>query len=97
MNNLDTIAKLEPGKNAQIAAKKISEKYKKIRAKKRKIVLLEEPVEIVVLSKRKRKDVLKTDTYIAAKKISHKYKKTRQASNIRVNKELQEAASKKRC
>ena len=97
MNNLDTIAKLEPGKNAQIAAKKISEKYKKIRAKKRKIVLLEEPVEIVVLSKRKRKDVLKTNTYIAAKKISHKYKKTRQASNIRVNKELQEAASKKRC
>ena len=28
INNLDTIAKLEPGKNAQIAAKKISEKYK---------------------------------------------------------------------
>ena len=35
INTLDTIAKLEPGKNAQISAKKISEKYKKIRAKKR--------------------------------------------------------------
>ena len=34
---LNDIATLEPGKNAQIAAKKISEKYKKIReAKKRK-------------------------------------------------------------
>ena len=28
---LDDIATLEPGKNAQLAAKKISEKYKKIR------------------------------------------------------------------
>ena len=35
---LDEIASLNPGKNAQIAAKKISEKYKKIRdAKKYKI------------------------------------------------------------
>ena len=34
---LDDISTLEPGKNAQIAAKKISEKYKKIReAKKEK-------------------------------------------------------------
>ena len=28
---LDDIAKLKPGKNAQLAAKKISEKYKKLR------------------------------------------------------------------
>ena len=43
---LDDIAALEPGKNGQIAAKKISEKYKKIReAKKRKQFKL--PVEIV--------------------------------------------------
>ena len=32
---LDDIAVLEPGKNAQIAAKEISEKYKKIRPKKK--------------------------------------------------------------
>ena len=31
---LEDIAKLEPGKNAQIAAKKISQKYKLLRAKK---------------------------------------------------------------
>ena len=37
MEILDDIATLEPGKNAQIAAKKISERYKKIReTKKRK-------------------------------------------------------------
>ena len=31
---LDDITTLEPGKNAQLAAKKISEKYKKIREAK---------------------------------------------------------------
>ena len=34
INNLNDIAKLKPGKSAQIAAKKISQKYKKIRSKK---------------------------------------------------------------
>ena len=44
---LDDIVTLEPGKNAQLAAKKISEKYKKIRetmAKKNRYKL---PGEIV--------------------------------------------------
>ena len=47
---LDDIAALEPGKNAQIAAKKISEKYKKIREakKRRKYKLLGEIVQIQV-------------------------------------------------
>ena len=46
---LDDIATLEPGKNAQLAAKKISKKYKKLReanAKKRKYKL---PGEIVTI------------------------------------------------
>ena len=96
INNLDTITKLEPGKNAQIAANKISKKYEKIRAKKRKIILVEEPEEIVVLLPQKREDPLKTNTYIAAKKISNKYKIIRQANNISITKDLQETASKKK-
>ena len=75
INNLDTIAELETGKNEQIAAKKISEKYKQSRAKKRKIVLVEEHEEKVLLPKRKGEDTLKTNTYIFAKKIKDKYKK----------------------
>ena len=46
---LDDIGTLEPGKNAQLAAKKISKKYKKLRkanAKKRKYKL---PGEIVTI------------------------------------------------
>ena len=46
---LDIIATLEPGKNAQLAAKKISEKYKKIReanAKKNKYKIRGEIVTI---------------------------------------------------
>ena len=35
INTLDTIAELQPGKNAQIAAKKITKKYKKIREAKK--------------------------------------------------------------
>ena len=45
---------------------------------------------------KRREDALKTNTYIAAKKISDKYKKIRQVNNIRIAKELQEAASKKK-
>ena len=37
INTLDVIAELHPGKNSQIAAKKISQKYKKIRKQKSKI------------------------------------------------------------
>ena len=36
LNTFDTIAELQPGKNAQIAAKNISEKYKKMREAKRR-------------------------------------------------------------
>ena len=46
---LDDIATLEPGKNAQVAAKKVSEKYKKIRetmAKKNRYKLPGEIVKI---------------------------------------------------
>ena len=46
---LDDIATLEPGKNAQLAAKKISKKYKKLReanARKRKYKLPGEIVKI---------------------------------------------------
>ena len=46
---LDDIATLEPGKNAQLAAEKISKKYKKLReanARKRKYKL---PGEIVTI------------------------------------------------
>ena len=49
IRNLDDIATLEPGKNAQLAAKKISKKYKKLReanARKRKYKL---PGEIVTI------------------------------------------------
>ena len=46
---LDKIATLEPGKNAQMAAKKISEKYKKLReanARKKKYKIPGEIVKI---------------------------------------------------
>ena len=49
IRTLDDIATLEPGKNAQLAAKKISKKYKKLReanARKRKYKL---PGEIVTI------------------------------------------------
>ena len=51
INSLDTTAKLELGKNVQIAAKKSVKNIKKIRAKKQKMILVEEPEEIVVLPK----------------------------------------------
>ena len=48
MRTLEDIATLEPGKNAQLAAKKISEKYKKIREAKarKKFILPGEQVKI---------------------------------------------------
>ena len=79
---LDDIAVLEPGKNAQIAAKKISEKYKKIRAK-RKFKL---PGEVTVGDTVETEDGDKTEivappskisTQKAAKKIKDKYDKLR--------------------
>ena len=48
MRTLEDIATLEPGKNAELAAKKISEKYKKIREAqaRKKFILPGEEVKI---------------------------------------------------
>ena len=74
---LDDIAVLEPGKNAQIAAKKISEKYKKIRAK-RKFKL---PGEVTVGDTVETEDGDKIEIVVppskAAKKIKDKYDRLR--------------------
>ena len=48
---LDDIATLEPGKNAQLAAKKISEKYKKIREASARKSKYKIPGEIVRIEK----------------------------------------------
>ena len=40
---LEDIARLRPGKNAQIAAKTISKKYQKTRSRKRKLVDEDDP------------------------------------------------------
>ena len=48
---LDDIATLEPGKNAQLAAKKISEKYKKIREESARKSKYKIPGEIVRIEK----------------------------------------------
>ena len=82
---LDNIAVLEPGKNAQIAAKKISEKYKLIRQanalKKFKL-----PGEIVTIDTIKTPQgdvkvpvsVPKKSSQEAAKRIKDKYTRIRQ-------------------
>ena len=44
---LDEIASLELGKNAQIAARKISQKYKKLREAKRKYEISDEIVKVL--------------------------------------------------
>ena len=76
---MEEISSLKPGKNAQIAAKKISEKYKKIRnAKKYKI-----PGEIVKIEEIETPEgKIKVPVSIekskkAAKKIIKKYDKIR--------------------
>ena len=85
INILDDIAVLEPGKNAQIAAKKISEKYKLIRQanslKKFKL-----PGEIVTIDTIKTPQgdvkvpvsVPKKSSQEAAKRIKDKYARIRQ-------------------
>lgn len=47
INTLETIAVLQPGKNAQLAAKKISEKDKKIREAKKRKNIFRVPGEIL--------------------------------------------------
>ena len=82
---LDDIAALEPGKNAQIAAKKISEKHKEIReAKAKKRFKL--PGEVAVGDTIETKDGDKIEIVVppskissqkAAKKIKDKYDRLR--------------------
>ena len=90
---LDDIATLEPGKNAQLAAKNISEKYKKIRdatARKNRYKLLEEIVRIEKVETDQGEvkvpvsiDKPKTSGKEAAKKIIKKYDKIRQEKTFR--------------
>ena len=66
---LDDIAVLEPGKNVQIAAKKVSEKHKKIReanAKKR----FKLPGEVAVGDTIETEDGEKTEVFVPPSKIS---------------------------
>ena len=87
IKNLDDIATLQPGKNAQLAAEKISEKYKKMReAKSRKnkfklsgeivkIETMETPhweVKVPVSIQKRKVSSIKT-----AKKITKKYDQIR--------------------
>ena len=92
---LEEISSLNPGKNAQIAAKKICEKYKKIRdAKKYKI-----PGEIVKIEEVETPEgKIKVPVSIekskkAAKKIIKKYDKIRQEKKF---KKIVDTAEKKR-
>ena len=90
---LDDIAFLEPGKNAQLAAKNISEKYKKIRdatARKNRYKLPEEIVRIEKVETDQGEvkvpvsiDKPKTSGKEAAKKIIKKYDKIRQEKTFR--------------
>ena len=90
---LDDITTLEPGKNAQLAAKKISEKYKKIReanAKKNKYKI---PGEIVTIETVKTPhgevkvpvsiEKPKRSGKEAAKKIIQKYDKIRRKKTFK--------------
>ena len=82
---LDDIVTLEPGKNAQLAAKKISEKYKKIReatARKNRFKL---PKEIKVQGEVKVPVSIekpKRSGKEAAKKIIKKYDKIRREKRL---------------
>ena len=109
---LEEISSLNPGKNAQIAAKKISEKYKKIRdAKKYKIpgeiVKIEEvetpEVKIkvpVFIEKNKKAAKKKYDKIRLGKrfiKIVDTAEKKRKTEKNNVVDELKDASLKKKC
>lgn len=77
---LEDISKLEPGKNAQIAAKKISEKYKLLRAKKKFKLPAEVPLGDTIQTKEREKIKVvvpppKISTQKTAKRIKDKCKK----------------------
>ena len=78
INDIETIADLQPGRNAQIAAKKISEKYKKMRAKEKhrassKTVELSRTSKTVELPTKTGRPKISSKN--AAKRIQQKYKK----------------------
>ena len=78
IKTLEDIANLEPGKNAQLAAKKISEKYKKIREKntrKRKYKILGEIVRIEEVGTLQGKVKVPVSVEKTAKKVFKKYDK----------------------
>ena len=86
---LDKIATLEPGKNAQMAAKKISEKYKKLReanARKKKYKIPGEIVKIEefeTLQGKVKVPVSIEKSKNTAKKIIKKYDKIRREKKIK--------------
>ena len=81
---LEDIAKLRPGKNAQIAAKKISKKYQKIRLEKRRAAR-KRKIEDEVVPTREKKYRKLTDT--------NEKRKTK--NNIKVVSEIRDSTAKK--
>ena len=83
---LEDIANLEPGKNAQLAAKKISEKYKKMRealAKKRKYKIPGEIVKIEEVETPQGKVKVPVSVEKTAKKVIKKYDKIRRENKFK--------------
>ena len=89
---LDNIAVMEPGKSAQISAKKIQKKYKKIRenkkvstAKDNKKVQINEPEKITISQPAPPavapQSISKVSTIRTANKIKDKYLKIRKNKN----------------
>ena len=97
MKILDDIAVLEPGKNVQIAAKKISRKYKKIRDAKRFKIYGEIP-ETIETKDGNKIEVVAPPSNIssqkAAKKIKEKYDRIRR--NKIKSKKIVESNKKKK-
>ena len=82
------------GINAKIAAKKISQKYKNIRAKRKRV----ESPEPIIAEIKMPKLFLETrnkSAIIAAKKVSDKYKKIRKSKNIELVSDIQQTKSNK--
>ena len=93
---LEDIAKLEPGKNAQIAVKKISEKYKLLRAKKKFKLPGEVPLGDTIQTKErgKIKIVVPPPKTSSQKRIKDKYKKIRR-NKIKSQKKVESNKKKK--
>ena len=81
---LEDIAMLRPGKNAQIAAKKISKKYQKTRLEKRRAA-----------SKRKLADEVVPTREKKYRKLTDSNEKRKTKNNIEVVSEIRDSAAKK--